>query len=197
MDMDIYWAARPTSRESAAALVVRCVKAMADLEPTFEQWYFLGASRPQLKNVLVPDILFVSKKLKSQVTDVDRAPMPELGFSLGIWNGGYATLRFAVGVYSPWVRNMVLLSVPDQGDGSIDLGRWPVLMRSFIEIFDPDTALVVSNAARVRPPMRPLEKPPPAPPLADVSWLVYARGGDIQEHRDRLPPWTPVASSTS
>ena len=196
MLLGCYWSARPVSLEIASHQIVSFLTEAALTDPGFSRWYLKGSSRPDPRKEVALDVTSVSAKLRTQVSDFGKEPMPELGYGFDVWNGVQGSFGVSIGMSSVRLRNAVTLSAPDRGPGSVREQSWLEVMRAAISVFDPDSAVVVSNAARVRPPPRPFERIPPGPPLTELAWLVYARGGDIQQHLDRLPPWSPLAAAS-
>ncbi len=70
--------------------------------------------------------------------------MPDLGFSLDVWNGEHATLRFTVGAFSQHVTNAVVLSHGPRSTGA-ERAELEGALNATICAFSPEHAVVTSS----------------------------------------------------
>lgn len=119
----------------------------------------------------------IAEQLKTNNRDTDRKPIPELGFSLGAWNGDNdspASLSITSGCYEERVRNAVLLSfqAPPPSDDAAR-GALRRLVEKSVAAWDPDHAVATSTEFLDRKGARiPWE----------IGWVTYQRGGTIEIH---------------
>jgi len=103
--------------------------------------------------------------------DMTGQAIPELGFSLAVWNGKSASLSAALGAFSPQIGNFVLLSF--HGPNPLKAAAWAQLIERAVEAFDPDSAVVTNNEF--------LERHGNGTPDEAGGWFVYRRGAPIAE----------------
>lgn len=77
-------------------------------------------------------------------TDMPRRPIPELGWSMGLWSGGpddeCYSIDFHCGAYSDYVGNRVVMDLPSAGPLCIDASPERALKayETLVEIWSPD-----------------------------------------------------------
>jgi hypothetical protein len=176
-----YWSARKETRRDCAVRIVKFFEAIAE-QPPFARWYFKTRSR---KAVLVPfeiSVEAIHHQLKTNDRDIDGATIPELGFSLNVWNGSDdAPASFAVtcGAFSKYVKNSAVLSLPPRCV-PIDTGTGELLLRLLqrsVEVWDPDDAAATSSERITRAGGR--------SPWETNEWFVYRRGKGITSSENR------------
>jgi hypothetical protein len=123
--LGLYWGARKQSLEECADL---CVSTFALLRNVgFQTFFRLGRARREgLEHPIEESLDALRLLLANGVnrTDIDRQPIPQLGFRLGAWSGGRDeesySLSITCGSYSEHVSNVVLLKLPSSGAYSLD-----------------------------------------------------------------------------
>jgi len=119
----------------------------------------------------------IAQRLKTNNRDTDGSPIEELGFSLGVWNGNDespASFHITCGVYSPFVKNASVLTLPPQ---SVPLapavaGLYRTLLEKSVQACDPEDAVATSTESLARA---------EAMPWAAGGWFVYRRGQGITQ----------------
>lgn len=137
-----YWAEREESREEAAEKVARYLAALASVHDRLSRWFLKARTR---RYPLVPvgrTAAQIAGQLGVHRRDLDGAVIPELGFTLELWNGEAATLSFTVGGFNPRVVNAVVLSVGADADLPRDI--WRRVLAAQASAFDPDHAVVTT-----------------------------------------------------
>jgi hypothetical protein len=167
-----YWSQRPESREQAACRVADFFAKLVRVSDELGQWYLRGDTEETANQRLALDAASIAAHLQANRRDDDRAPIPELGFTLGAWNGRDASIGADLGSYNKYVSNAVVLSC----ESSLDDATWRTILMALIEVFDPDRAVVADR--------RRLSGAGSAGPW-DVGWLTYQRAELVIEHADR------------
>jgi hypothetical protein len=169
-----YWSNRPETREASAQRLAEFFKSLATVSDDFGAWYLKGRRKSTSQKVSLPtDAVGIASQLTVNRKDVGRAQIPDLGFSIDLWNGGNASLAATVGANSRYVPNSVVLS-PGQ---SLSNATWRAIVMVLAQSFDPDHAVVTDNER--------LSRAGAARPW-DVAWLTYRRGEEVVEHSDRM-----------
>lgn len=172
MFVGAYWSARKESREAVATRLVHFLSALAIESDSLSTWFLKGRTKASARTPLELDMDAVASVLKVNRRDVDGDVMSELGFSLGIWNGGTASVAATVGAYSPYIRNSVVLSFIDTpADKSAK--DWRRFLDAAVRDLDPDHAVVTSNEHLMQ---RGTANP------WEAGWFTYRRGSSIEEH---------------
>jgi hypothetical protein len=172
MIVGAYWSQRKESMESASARVAAFLAALSSHGAEFLTWYRKGKSRAAaLRSPLNLDAASIASELKPSLRDMDRQPMPELGFEFAAWNGSRASFSAHVGAWSPYVRNAAVLSLSDSERFGEDSCR--AVLEQMVRVFDPDHAVVTSHEH--------LAKIGVANPW-EAGWFTYHRGENIEKH---------------
>jgi hypothetical protein len=182
MFLGVYWKRRQETRERAARRVARWLEALGASSDELASWYLTTWSKkPVRKRALVIDADAIAKHLDVNRTDFGNEPIPDLGYSLSIWNGSDAGLLIHIGCYAPRLGNSVALSIDPAGpDGSSapSDAAWRKLLRRALAIFDADDGVVITDRMEPR--------------IADeglwrLAWLSYRRrrGAGIKEYPTR------------
>ena len=167
-----YWSVREESREAAAARIADFLAALSAYHEDFAAWYGKGKSKSATaQSRLALDAPSIAKKLKVNYTDVGRQPIPDLGFSLWVWNDKGAWLSIDIGCWCERVTNSVVLDVSKDDGRSPDWYR-PIL-EEMIRVFDPDHAIISSDEIRERLGEK---------RIWELGWFTYERGAGIQHH---------------
>lgn len=144
MFIGAYWSQRRESKESAAERIAAFLEALAGRGDAFASWYSKGRSRAAaLKSPICRDAASIARKLKSNLRDFGRQPIPELGYSLNAWNGANASFSATIGGWSKFVGNSVVLSLSAEERLSAKTCR--TIMEDAVRVFDPDDAVVNSD----------------------------------------------------
>lgn len=172
-----YWGPRPESQRACAERMQAFLAAIASV-PGLDGWFHLGRSRATATKPLVVDIDAIQRTLRPNHRDTDRAPIPELGFRMGVWNGRddrSASLSIHCAATVEVVKNAVVLNLPTLelplDDSAIESLR--TVMEALIGAWDPDNAVVTTRAE--------IARAGGGPPWAAGGWLTYRRGGKIRE----------------
>jgi hypothetical protein len=171
-----YWSQRAETREQAAQRLVSFLGMLSRSSEELAAWYLKGRTKAAaLGQPLASDIEAIAAALKTNRKDVGRDVIPELGYSLGVWNGHHASLSVTIGAHSPYVSNSVVLS-EEPSNSSLPDEVWRGVLRGLIAAFEPDHATVTSSER--------LAKAGSARPW-EVGWITYERGGQVVESRER------------
>lgn len=172
MFVGAYWSQRRESMEAASARLASFLKALSEQRADLSKWYRKAGSRDAaLRSVLTPDGASIVGELKPSRRDVDRQPIPELGFAFAAWNGAEASLSAQIGAWSPYVRNAVVLNLGSGVRLGEDSSR--ALLEALVRAFDPDHAVVTSHEH--------LAKAGVTNPW-EAGLFTYQRGGRIEKH---------------
>ena len=130
-----YWGTRRESAESCAERLYRFFEAIKTSDDVFAKWYHRGRSRKEAlqKPIRTGDMAEIISLVEAGRNryDVGKQPIDDLGFGVGIWNGGNEpgrdiTLSVRCGLYSetPGLGNIVTLHFPEEL-GRLVIPRWP------------------------------------------------------------------------
>jgi hypothetical protein len=140
-----YWSQRQENRSECAARLVRFLESIGKEHVLLSQWYKLGRSRKQAKasriDVSLPALEVL---LCTNNRDVDKVPIPELGFSFSAWNGNFdesASVGITCGGYSQYIGNAVVLELPRTIlEESAQLSE--TLQRILVDAWNPEKTIV-------------------------------------------------------
>jgi hypothetical protein len=177
-----YWKPRKETIESCADRLFRFLTALAGCDGVFSRWFKLGMSpRKALKSEIdfknktcLLDLLDKGRHRK----DVGREVMEDLGFSVGMWNGGTPTKAVALSVScgSYWIGpsasggNSVVIDLPEELG---DLRRSECMENVLVvaaKCWEPDWVRVsLAQLAKVEDvvPGKPIEGP------KYFDWMLY------------------------
>jgi hypothetical protein len=172
MFVGAYWQQRKESREEVAGRVTRFLSDLGARNALFSKWFSKGRSKAAAGTPIVMDASGLAGNLKVNRRDVGGDVMPELGFTLGIWNGDGVSMQATAGAYNPYVRNSVVLSF-DTVEDRLTKADWKVVLEAVIGAFDPEHAVVTSADYMTRH--------QPSNPW-DAGWFTYSRGVGVREH---------------
>lgn len=149
-----YWPSRKESRSECTHRVFCFLKSITD-QPNLGNWYLKNRSRKAAQIPVDITKAGIDKHLKTNNRDDNGAPITELGFSFGVWNGSNLTpITFNVtcGAFSNFIGNSAVLTFPEQEPPSdIQSSKaWFFLLEKFIESFEPKVATVTSNEFLIR-----------------------------------------------
>ena len=165
-----YWSAREETREEAAARIAEFLRLISPLDSFFA--WFLQAKTQAKANVPVEVTTeWIALHLRAAGAD-SGSLMPQVGFSLNLWNGAHATLRVTIGAFSQHISNAVVLSFGAQA-GEVGRGLLQGALDAVIRAFDPEHAVVTSNERMARAGViKPWES----------GIFTYERGGAVRAH---------------
>jgi hypothetical protein len=154
-----YWKARKETVHACADRLVRFLKALASCDPLFAAWYKLGKSRRQAKQVEIDfknkDCLLDLLDRGRHRKDIGKGVMEDLGFSVGMWNGGETTkmvgLSITCGLYStvPGLGgNCVVINLPEELGDLREAERMASVLIGVVKCWEPDWAGVISRKSR-------------------------------------------------
>jgi hypothetical protein len=147
--LGLYWDARQQSLDECADRCFRTLQAMRDAD--FDGFFQRGRSRKDaLGRAFEVTPAAVRLLLGHGVNrrDDNREPIPELGWSLGLWSGrpdGEAfNLNIHCGSFSKWVGNNVALTLPPDGPHSLKQGRAQAeqLFEQLVAVWQPEQAIL-------------------------------------------------------
>ncbi len=171
MIVGAYWSQRKESREVAAEHITSLLSTIATYSKELSTWFTKARTKAAaLRSPLTLDNVVVARVLAVNRRDADRQPIPELGFSLALWNGDKASLSATVGSYSPYVLNSIMLKIDDSA--ALSKESYRILLEMMIRAFVPDHAVVTSNERLARA---------GAKKVWETGWLTYERGGELRE----------------
>jgi hypothetical protein len=171
----VYWSERPESREVVAVRIANFLAVIARYGDVLAKWFLKARSKRAAFAPIEIEPGSIAAALKVNRRDVGGEVVPELGFSLGLWNGRTASLSLTAGAFSPYVRNSVVLAFEDGEWANRDLLR--KVLSAAIEAFDPDHGVVTSSEKLARVQVE---------HAWQAGWLTYARDGQVVEHE-----WEP------
>ena len=172
-----YWKPRPESIEQCADRLLACMTEIRECDPVFAHWYQTGRSR---KDALKHEIDVQNRAEVTALLDKGRnrnfyeEAIENLGFGVGIWNGGNPGKEVGLGVHCGMYRispdpkgglsNCVTLSFPEDLGELSDSIKVSRILSVVASCWEPDWAGVFSHAAMNT---RDWERKP------FVDWMVY------------------------
>jgi hypothetical protein len=151
--LGLYWGARAESLDACAEHVYESMKCLEALG--YNRFYSLGRSRrAALKRPFETTASEVRKKLARgrKYTDIPRAPMVDLGWSLSLWSGDVDSeaygLSVSCGAYSEYVSNSFVLKLPVCGIHSItsSADRACVAFDELVGIWKPEQGVLCQGS---------------------------------------------------
>jgi hypothetical protein len=142
-----YWSARTETHEEAAARVADFLRQLSTYKP-FSAWFPKAKAKAEANVSVAPTKEGVAAHLRGGRRDTGE-PMPEVGFSLGLWNGAHASLRVTIAASSPHVLNAAVISFGPEA-GEMDRAELEGALNAAIRAFEPDHAVVTSNERMAR-----------------------------------------------
>jgi hypothetical protein len=178
LTLGAYWKPRQESIEQCADRLLSFMRGLTESDITFSQWYRLGHSRQDaLKrrvDVQSYDEIFTLLDKGRHRRDIGKTVMEDLGFSVGIWNGGEdekdVGLHIRCGLY--WISpnhnvslgNCVTLGLPKKLGALGDSSKMGRILAITATCWEPDWAGVFSDEAKDA---RDWKRKP------FVDWMVY------------------------
>jgi hypothetical protein len=160
------------------------LRLLEPIDPLFAHWFKSAKSlKESLKRPLDTELGGLRQYIQRMMMKDDRRmPMPELGFSVWLWNGGSGGddvwLSLGCGGYSERVSNTCVLRAPYKGPVSerVLTGAFQTeVLRAIATAWDPDWGVAISNASRDI-----IEKKCPD---VLVGWVTY-----LSRRLGRVPP---------
>ena len=182
MFLGVYWKRRRETRQEAAQRVARWLEALGASSDDLASWFLtVSTKRAAGKRPLALDAEGIAKRLHVNRTDFGNQPIPELGYSLSIWNGRDAGLYVHIACDTPHVSNVATLDVDPVMPGGSKLlsdAAWRKLLQRTITIFEADDGVVISDK---------MEQRVGDEGLWRLAWLSYRRrrGTGIREYPTR------------
>lgn len=165
----VYWAAREESKEAAAVRLSGFLRDAATLNSDLGEWYEKSRDGRSNQPLDASEVALVGL-LRENRSDDTGAPFPELGFSLGLWNGGHVSFSATLGAWSRTAPNSAVLTARGaelEGPKALD---WRRLLNTLVQHFEPDRGVVTSHTL--------LDSHDAALPW-EVGWFTYERGQNI------------------
>jgi hypothetical protein len=153
-----YWPARCESIEQCADRLQGCFAGLSICDPVLATWYELGQSRKQALQKRADagsrDYLIAMLNSGRNRRDIGKTVIEELGFHIGVWNGGAdgkeSGLGITCGQYStaPGLgSNCVNLDLPERLGDLERAEHMARVLEVVAESWEPDWAGVMSGAA--------------------------------------------------
>ncbi len=141
----VMWGPRPEPLEQCALRLRDCFSRLAELGAIFSEWFERRNTPIPGRAVPWSDLAVLRRLLEKGIhyTDIPRAPIPDLGYLMGLWNGNHrsdgADIQVSCGGYSKYVGNRAVLTVSDLEGGfpPIDL-IWRSLA-ALVDAWAPDS----------------------------------------------------------
>jgi hypothetical protein len=174
-----YWGARKESADRCAERLRAFFADLAVCDPALATWYERGSSRKQAseKRAKVGDLGYLMRLLDRGRSrrDVGGTLIEELGFGIGLWNGGeegkVAGLSINCGLYwksanpNVYLGNCVTLDFPEELGELVRTEHMARVLAVVARAWEPDWAGVMSkDAMRVRT---------FNPKIPFVDWMVF------------------------
>jgi hypothetical protein len=179
-----YWGPRQEDAEACAQRMAHMVRLLEPIDPLFARWFKSAKTlKEALKRPLDSDLEGLRKYIQRMVMKDDRrVPMPDLGFSVGLWNGRSGGdgvwLDIGCGAYFERVSNRCVLTAPDEGpigERVLSTAFQTEVLRAIASTWDPDWGVAMSHAHRDI-----IEKKCPD---VLVGWVTY-----LSRRLGRVPP---------
>jgi hypothetical protein len=164
-----YWSARKETREEAARRVAEFLQAISAYK-SFSAWFIKAKTKAEAGVPVELTKESLASYFRTNNREDNGEPIPQLGFSLGIWNGAHASLRFTLGAFSSHISNAIVLSFGPEA-GEIERTTLEGALNAAIRAFDPDNAVVTSHERMDRTGAK---KP------WEAGILTYERGGVVK-----------------
>jgi len=179
MFIGAYWGKRQESRIHCAKRIADILQRLRMAHPSLGTWYLKARSRSEaLCNSieLSPDT--IGRILETNDRNSNGSSIAELGFSIGVWNGNNelpATFSAECGAFSDFVGNSAVLNFDPSWDDDdlLSSERMRGLLVAFVEVFEPDVAVVTSNEY--------IDRAGGGSPWESGGWLVYERDRGIDQ----------------
>ena len=171
-----YWKARKETVQACADRLAQFLAALSGCDAVFATWYKRGMSRRKAKQVetdfknrdCLLDLLEQGRNRK----DIGKEVIEELGFHIGIWNGGKSTkmvgLDVTCGLYATTAGlggNSVVINLPEELGDLRSSERMANVLVAVAMSWEPDWAGVFSLEAMSTRNFN------PAVPFVD--WMLY------------------------
>ena len=172
-----YWSPRQQSVDDCAERLSTFVRDLCDCDPALATWFEKGRSRQQaLQTMLDAGDREVAQRLLERGRhrrDTDGGVIEELGFRVGLWNGGRsgkeASLSVGCGLFvrlpKDNLRNSVVLTLPPDLDALSRAETMTRIVAAAARAWEPDWAGVMSRHAMNE---RSFDARTPF-----VDWIVY------------------------
>ena len=139
----VYWSARADEISHCTAKAMTHFQLLSDADEGLKRWFRLGRRRPKISDeVDVTSGEAVRRRWSANRKDIDRSIIPELGWTLSLWNGEMNGLSAGTGLYcgatSKYVSNCATLSISGESIRSIDDNSAIELLKEFVELWDAD-----------------------------------------------------------
>ncbi len=175
------WRSRKEDLAECASRLGRFLESISALDRVFSTVYEAG--KTSNASLVSPRQEKLEKMLAKGVNkkDIGKEDMPELGYSLTLWNPdtseGAVTLRVHCGVYSKHVNNLCLINLPNSGAAVQRLLAVPFLVqlcKAVVEVWNPEHGVVSSMSCS--------KIAPTANFFAEVGWITY-----LSDRYDTIP----------
>lgn len=148
----LYWSARKESLDRCSERYFASLSALQ--VHGFNSYFRKGRTRKAaLKQPFEVSLAAVRESLERGVNrrDIDRKPIPELGFSFSLWSGHSDEESYSIsatcGSYSQYVGNYFVLELPSKGARSLPSALQTALdlFDILIEIWSPENGIVCDS----------------------------------------------------
>jgi hypothetical protein len=182
--LGVYWGPRQEDAGACAQRMAHMVRLLEPMDPLFARWFKSAKSlKEALKRPLESDLAGLSKYVQSQIMrNGARAPIPDLGFSVWLWNGEHggdaAWLSIGCGGYFERLFNRCVLDAPYKGPNGervLTTAFQTEMLRALATAWDPDWGEALSTAHRRLMTKRSSD--------VRVGWVTY-----LSRRLGRVPP---------
>jgi len=152
-----YWGPRQEDAQACAQRLAHMVRLLEPIDPLFARWFKSAKTlKESLKRPLDTDLEGLRKYVqRAMMKDDRRLPMPDLGFSVWLWNGGSggddAWFDSLCGGYWERANNRCVLRAPEEGaiGGRVLATVFQTdVLRAMTTAWDPDWGVAISNKHR-------------------------------------------------
>lgn len=152
MLLAVYWGPRFATLSESVALLGGAFSYLA--EAGHVEWRRKGRSRKEAeRSKFTADEASIKRLLRVNRRDIDKTPIPELGYSFGLWSGGpdEYSYEFSGRVANTTTigSNCLLLSLPDAGPLSYAQNAEAIhaLFKRFVLLCEADQGIVCESEA--------------------------------------------------
>lgn len=151
-----YWGPRRERVDQCARRLARCLAGLGRHSEILAAWCLKADRTSAMESPVSMDEGELARLLRSGENrrDVNAAPIPELGFSAGLWNGDFERsvgLSTKCGAWSSAVPNSFVLNLPPAEQGAIGLHEpetAKAILGVVIEAWEPEWATWTSHYLR-------------------------------------------------
>jgi len=142
----VYWPARAAEISRCTATAMAHFRLLSDADEGLRRWFRLGRRRPKSRDEAdITSAEAIERLWSVNRRDIDRSAIPELGWSLSLWNGEINGLSAGTslhcGATSKYVSNSATLSISGESLRCIDDNVAIELLKELVELWDAETGI--------------------------------------------------------